>query len=186
MTSSDFRSRAALLVATLALSVAVIGRVGAASLGLTTQQARTAAPSAIDPLRLNASEGASLSFARADHQHPWATLAMTTGGSSTEALACGNSPCLVGVTPTAILNPSNNRFQCLIQNVGLNPVYCSHSTTSTLSVITYQFALKPAVTLTSIDGGAYSCSQGQTTWRGPISCITGTGASTLAVSAGGL
>jgi glucose/arabinose dehydrogenase len=186
MTSSDYRSRAALLVATLALAVAVVGRAAASSTGLTTQQARTAAPSALNPAQTSATEGVSLSFARADHQHPWATIAMTTGGTSTESLACGSSPCSVSSTPIAILSTSANRFQCLVQNQGLSVVLCGHGLAAGVSSTAYQFALKAASAVLAGDGGSYSCNQGSTTWRGPISCVTASGTSTLAVSAGGI
>lgn len=52
----------------IAFALVVAGVAIGASTGLTTQQARTAAPSAVDGTTATA-EGSSLSFARADHQH---------------------------------------------------------------------------------------------------------------------
>jgi hypothetical protein len=72
------------------LALAGAGVLLAATSGITTQQARTAAPSAVDLSGVSASEGTSTSFARADHVHSvtgTASLANTTvtPGSYTNA-----------------------------------------------------------------------------------------------------
>jgi hypothetical protein len=62
----------------LGAGMLVAGVVAAAGTGLTTQQARTAAPSALTGTTI--SEGSALSFARSDHQH---SSAITATGSTT-------------------------------------------------------------------------------------------------------
>lgn len=53
--------------------------VGAATSGLSTQQARTATPSTVDGTQSSNGEGSSLAFARADHTHATNFLSTLTG-----------------------------------------------------------------------------------------------------------
>jgi hypothetical protein len=65
----------------VALGVLVAGSIMAATTGITTRQARTAAPAAVTA-GASSAEGSSLAFARADHVHPASGFAPATTGSS--------------------------------------------------------------------------------------------------------
>lgn len=115
-----------LLCTSAVLALALIQSATASNVGLSTQQVRTAAPLPLSTWATVSLEGTSTAFARADHVHAASDflsaagilVAMTTGGTSTESLACGASPCAVGTSTLAVLNTSTNHFQCLSQNMG--------------------------------------------------------------------
>lgn len=112
------------------------------------------------------------------------TYVLTTGGSNREVPACGASPCtLLNVTSTVVLNANPRRFECLLQNTGLVPIFCVRSTPTT----TRDFILKAATATSTGDGLSYSCNQGPGVYTGAISCRSATTstASSLDVSAVG-
>ena len=96
--------------------------------------------------------------------------AMSTGGTVVESLACGTSPCPVNTTSTKILNASNTRFQCLLQNTGATPLFCMHG--AAVSSTQRQFILKASASTSTGDGGSYTCNQGPGTYRGAIYCLS--------------
>jgi hypothetical protein len=112
-------------------------------------------------------------------------LVVTTGQTVSETLACSgasSSPCGVNSTSTLVLNANGARGQCLIQNVGLAAVYCTHGVNAA-STSTFHFVLAPASAQWGGSGGSYTCNQGPATWRGAITCGGAGSTSTLAVSA---
>jgi Repeat of unknown function (DUF5907) len=64
----------------VALGVVAAGSIMAATSGITTRQARTAAPAAVTA-GASSAEGSSLAFARADHVHPASGFAPATTGT---------------------------------------------------------------------------------------------------------
>ena len=99
-----------------------------------------------------------------------ATTVQPSTGSNVEAPACGTSPCLVGVTSTAIMATSTTRYQCSIQNTGTAPIFCSQS--ATVSATQRDFILRAASATSTGDGGIYRCNEGPGIYRGQISSMT--------------
>lgn len=95
---------------------------------------------------------------------------MSTGGTVVETPACGASPCAMTPTSTKILNASNTRFQCLLQNTGAVPLFCAHG--SGVANTQHQFILKASSATSTGDGTSYTCNQGPGTYRGSIYCLS--------------
>lgn len=104
------------------LAVLVPAVVIAAATGISTQQTRTAAPSAVNLSGVAAAEGSSLAHARADHTHSLTgVLALANGGTGLSAAADDTVPVSNGTAWEAKAVPSCTAAGCAIQyNAGTN------------------------------------------------------------------
>lgn len=148
-------------------------RPHAAATGLSTAQARTAAPGAVSLAGVSASEGSSLSFARADHTHS-TTSPVCTGNqvltSSGAGLSC--------TTPATGLSSVTATAPLLGLGTAGSPLHWDFTAGNTWSGL-QTFSGGAAMAASSITSGTFADSLLASAYSGTGACSANTWASTL-------